>query len=433
MNIYTKINQINENFKNNNNNIKNNENEIFNYFNFKFEEEFINLRELDYKNFGFDFLLKELILELNEPKCITSLKIINLSFKYNNLKCNLNSDLIHISTDKYSSLLLYILQYEPSEEVIKIKLTDDEFYEALSNHLDIEDLILKEPDKNYFFNILFSEFNILMNKIILSLNYDDYLLNVYFNEIKGKKNNLGFNFEILNADLKIIDYKFSKDEERILLVIKNVIFFDFDLFNGMINGKIDDPELKLTIPLFFKIYNAFNFIVDNMNFDFIIIKYDLSVLKTKVIFKSFIIDFDKFTIRNFLKGSNDVSLVKLFNLTLTNLNNVNIIKEKLIKVNVLFKPFDDRIYNYIFTDLSVQITQIDLYKFILSLNTEYQKEYNKQFSENNQLINFEEFKIDYQNNKKNNKNNNNNNTYNSIIAAFFSNRGRGFFYLKKIL
>ena len=405
MNIYTKINQINENFKNNNNNIKNNENEIFNYFNFKFEEEFINIRELDYKNFGFDFLLKELILELNEPKCITSLKIINLSFKYNNLKCNLNSDLIHISTDKYSSLLLYILQYEPSEEVIKIKLTDDEFYEALSNHLDIEDLILKEPDKNYFFNILFSEFNILMNKIILSLNYDDYLLNVYFNEIKGKKNNLGFNFEILNADLKIIDYKISKDEEKILCVIRKVIFFDFDLFNGMINGKIDDPELKLTIPLFFKIYNAFNFIVDNMNFDFILIKYHISILKTKVFFKSFTIDFDKITIRNFLKGSNDVSLVQIFDLSLTNLNKVNIIKEKLIKVNVLFKPFDDRIYNYIFTDLSVQITQIDLYKFILSLNTEYQKEYNKQFSENNQLINFEEFKIDYQNNKKNNKNN----------------------------
>ena len=45
-----------------------------------------------------------------------------------------------------------------------------------------------------------------------------------------------------------------------------------------------------------------------------------------------------------------------------------------------------------------------LYKFILSLNTEYQKEYNKQFSENNQLINFEEFNIDYQNNKKNKNN-----------------------------
>jgi hypothetical protein len=86
------------------------------------------------------------------------------------------------------------------------------------------------------------------------------------------------------------------------------------------------------------------------------------------------------------------------------LNNVNIIKEKLINVNVLFKPGDDRIYNYIFNDLSIKITQIDLYKFILSLNTEYQKENNKQFLENNQLINFEEFNLDYQNNKKNKNN-----------------------------
>ena len=403
MNVYTKINQINENFKNNNNNNNNNENEIFNYFNFKFEKQFINIRELDYKNFGFDFLLKELILELNEPKCISSLKILNLSFKYNNLKCNLNSDLIHISTDKYSSLLLYILQYEPSEEVFKIKLTDDEFYEALNNHLDVEDLVLKEADKNYLFNELFTEFNILFSKIILSLNYDDYLLNIYLNEMKGIKNNRGINFEIFNTDLKIIDFKISKEEEIILLINK-VISFDFDFYNEMISAKIEEPEFKLTIPLFFKIYHAFNYIVDNMNFDFILIKYHLSIFKIKVFFKSFIIDFEKITLRNFLKGSNDVSLLKIFNINLYNLNNVNIIKEKLINVNVLFKPGDDRIYNYIFNDLSIKITQIDLYKFILSLNTEYQKENNKQFLENNQLINFEEFNLDYQNNKKNKNN-----------------------------
>ena len=401
LNLYKKINKINEdNIPDNNNEFVNDNDERFNYFNFNFEEKGFDIRELDYQSFNFDLQIKYLYIELNEMNCQSKLKIKELNLKYINQKFELKLDDIQIITDKKSSFLLYILQYEPesAKNIVKIKLTEKDFYEALKEVNPDSDFNSNNETKNLF-NDLFLEFNLLITKIILTFQDDDYVLNLVFNELIGKKTLKEILMEFSSCYLSLIDYKISQENEIVILKANEKIICNYDFINGYISGKMNNPEGKLTMKIFFQIYKSFNFIVDNINFDFILVKYDLEVNNLKIDFNRFFINANRITLRNYLKGSNDVSLIKIFDFNVENKKTKNnVIKEKEIDVNILFKPQNDRLYYLIFKDLNVSLTQIYLYKFILSFHKEYNLDDYKKQSSN---INLFDFQLEFPEEKKN--------------------------------
>ena len=92
-------------------------------FKFKYTS-YIKLNVQDINQIGFDFLIDKTEIEIYEEKCKSLLLINNFSVKYENKNININLGKILLSTNKYSTIILYMFTFESPDYKDYEKLLD---------------------------------------------------------------------------------------------------------------------------------------------------------------------------------------------------------------------------------------------------------------------------------------------------------------------
>ena len=380
--LYLKIQNLKEENKNlNNNNIIDTANEHL--FEFKYTSYF-KLNIDDVKNIGLDFLIDKTEIEIYEKKCKSSLLINNFSVKYTNKKIFLNIGKILFSTDKYSTIVLYLFTFESPDYKEYEKLLLNYFKKPTKNsittpnkNLNQQDIaIVQSIDYTNIFETLFDEFN--MNLKIFNFKYkaDNNITTVTMNNINAKKLENNFKIIIQNwyTDLNIITPVKSTSTINLanigniekILNIKEKTEININFTTGIIGIYIKNPLADINMPIVQALDESYTFILKQINLDYVICKIDLNITNIRVNFNQFNYLIESINVKNFTKVTQDTFFFKIRNIIMRN-NNVEIIEEKGVDIDYQFKSSIENIVTFKSTDIKIKLTQNDIYNLILTL------------------------------------------------------------------
>ena len=392
--LYLKLQKVKEENKNvnKNNNADNNEQ----LFRFSFTS-YIKLDLESIKQIGFDFLIDKTEIEIYEEKCKSILLINNFSVKYEKKKININIGKILLSTNKYSTIILYLFTFESPDYKEYEKLLSNSSESERNNNISLNINNNENPDEKNkiiitesldYTNIienLFDNFNMNIKLFNFKYKADNNITDLTLNNIQAVKNNKVFNIRIFkwNITLNMLTpvqkktttlNKENKDDIENLLNIKEITKIDINLSTGIINILIENPVATINVPIIQALDESYMFLISQINLDIILCKLFLEISNTKVIFNDFNFIIEYISLKNFTEVSNDTFFIKTKNIILKN-REIDIIKEKGIDIDYQFKSSTENVISFKTIDLNINITQRDIYYLILSLKPK-QKEFN---------------------------------------------------------
>ena len=384
--LYLKLQKVKEENKNGNNHniiIDKNDQQLFA---FKYTS-YITLNVEDIKQIGFDFLIDKTEIEIYEEKCKSLLLINNFSVKYENKKININLGKILLSTNKYSTIILYLFTFEsPDYKDYEKLLLNEKNNNSLSlntnnncnndNQVDNNMAIVESFDYINIIENLFDCFNLNLKLFNFIYKADNNITTLSVKNIIAEKNGKMFNISILKCDISLNMLtpvkrtttlsKANKEDIATILDIKEKILIDISLVTGIINIKINNPVADINMPIIQALDESYMFLIDQINLDIILCKLILEIINTKIIFKEFNYIIENINFKNFTEVTYDTFFIKAKNIIMRN-KKIDIIKEKQIDIEYQFKSSTENIITFKSNDLNINITQSDIYYIILSL------------------------------------------------------------------
>jgi hypothetical protein len=173
---------------------------------------------------------------------------------------------------------------------------------------------------------------------------------------------------------------------------------------SILNINLENPELFLDLPTIVQLKHSFLFILNAIDLEEVLIKFNIIIKKTNIKFEEFNILFETIKLKNFEGNNTETVFINLININLMN-NNFKILDEEKIELKIISKS---KIENDILIDVNsllINLTQNDIYKLIIGLEKkdlemineikefEYSLEFNKSlFFKNNINLNIKEKK-----------------------------------------
>ena len=379
--LYLKLQKVKEENKklSNNNNIYNNENEHL--FEFRYTSYF-RLNMDDVNNIGLDFLIDKTEIEIYEEKCKSSLLINNFSVKYENKNININIGKLSLSTDKYSTIVLYLFTFE-SPDYKEYEQILSKYFPKLNNannstgnqNITEENnnndniAIIESIDYINIFETLFNNFNMNLKLFNFKYKAGNNITTLTLNNIQAEKNNKIFNISLQNCfiDLNIITpvkrtstINLTKvGNIETILNIKEKITIDIDLATGIINIIINNPIADINMPIIQALDESFTFLIKQINLDYVICKFILDIKNTKISFNQFNYLIESINLKNFTKVTQDTFFFKIRNIIMRN-NNIEIIEEKAIDFDYQFKTSTENVITFKSKDIKIKLTLVFL-------------------------------------------------------------------------
>ena len=392
--LYLKLQKVKEENKIGNQNIITNNDEQL--FAFKYTS-YIKLNVGNANEFGLDFLIDKTELEIYEEKCKSVLLINNFIVKYENKNLTISLGKISLSTNKYSTIILYLFTFESPDYKEYEKLlsmynnaltqkNNDVFKNEMEIGGNME--IVESFDYINIIETLFDNFN--MNLKLFSFIYqaDNNITTLTIHNIQAEKNGKIFNISILKADISLNMLtpvkstttltKANKEDIATILNIKEKIKIDISLSTGIINIIILNPVMEINMPIIQALDESFMFLIEQINLDIILCKLLIEITNIRLIFNNqftYIIENSNF--KNFTEVTNDTFFIKFKNIIMRN-KEIEIIKEKGIDMEYQFKSNKENIITLRSKDLNINLTQRDIYYLIISLKTK--KRENKNYN-----------------------------------------------------
>ena len=380
--IFKNIKKISNDKNENKNNINGSEEGenlfLFNYVKYK------DL-DIDLKNIVLDIIFNDINIEINEKKCSSFLSIKNLILKYENKNLFFKTEKIEINTDYLSTVILYIFDFKSKdfEEYEKIVENNLNKNKDINDNVDNE-LIPLEIENNINSNNIKTNYNIKVNDILTSLNLeiDIFILSLKVGEnilfvniynIQGKGNNEDSN--ILNISLKDINLYVEKDnniQKLNILKIKSPTLINYYFKEDVFKVKITYPNLNIFKSIFISIFNDLKYLIDQVNFDEVVAKYNLEILDSSIKFSIFNFSINYIYLSNFGDTGTDTLYLKVNDFLMRNEKNINIIEQKELLIDLTNLKNEDNL-SIKFNDLKINISQHDI-SFLISLLQPNQKE-----------------------------------------------------------
>ena len=397
--LYLKLQKVKE--ENKNGNLKNTkiEDTEQQLFGFKYTS-YIKLDIEDINQIGFDFLIDKTEIEINEEKCQSILLINNFSVRYENKNININLGKILLSTNKYSTIVLYLFTFESPDYKDYEKLLSNQSNLNSTNTntngmISLLNLSNNNTNNNKneaageggaaivesfdYMNIienLFDSFNMNLKLFNFVYKADNNITNLTIKNIQAKKEDKMFNISIFNWDITLniltpvkrtsTISKANKDNIETILKVKEKTKINVSLVTGIINVKIINPIFDINMPIIQALDESYKFLIDQINMDYILCKLILEINNTKVNFNQFIYIIENINLKNFTEVSNDTIFVKTKNIIMRN-KDIDIIKEKGIDIDYKFVSSTENLITFKSNDLNINITQSDIYYLLLSL------------------------------------------------------------------
>ena len=376
--IFKNIKKFSNSNDENKNNINGSEEDknlfLFNYVKYKDID-------IDLKNIALDIIFNDINIEINEKKCSSFLSIKNLILKYENKNLIFKTEKIEINTDYLSTVILYIFDFKSKDF--------EEYENNLNINKDINDkidneLIPIEIENNINTNNIKINYNIKISDILTSLNLEidiiflslkvgenTLFVNIY--NIQGKDNTEDSN--ILNISLKDINLYIEKDnniQKLSILKIKSPTLINYYFKEDIFKVKISYPILNIFKLIFISIFNDLKYLIDQVNFDEVVAKYNLEILDSSVKFSIFNFSINYIYLSNFGDTGTDTLHLKVNDFLMRNEKNINIIEQKELLIGLTNLKNEDNL-NIKFNDLKINISQHDI-SFLISLLLPNQKE-----------------------------------------------------------
>ena len=386
--LYLKLQKVKEENKSLNKNIISYANDQL--FGFKYTS-YIKLDVEDIKQIGFDFLIDKTEIEINEEKCKSILLINNFSVKYENKNININIGKILLSTNKYSTIILYLFTFESPDYKDYEKLLNSNSNNGAvpllnnsNNNNNNDDIpvvndiaIVESFDYINIIENLFDTFNMNLKLVNFIYKADNNITTLTLKNIQTEKKNKNFYISIFNWDITLNILtpvqkntttlsKANKDDIETILNIKEKTIIDISLTTGIINIKIFNPVGELNMPIIQALDESYTFLIKQISLDYILCKLLLEISNTKVIFNQFNYIIENINLKNFTEVTNDTIFIKTKNIIMRN-KEIDIIKEKGIDIDYQFKSSTENIITIRSNDLNINITQRDIYYLLLSL------------------------------------------------------------------
>ena len=335
-------------------------------------------------NIGLDFLIDKTEIEIYEEKCKSSLLINNFSVKYENKNIFLNIGKILFSTDKYSTIVLYLFTFESPDYKEYEELLLNYFKKTTKNNIETPNpnlnqqniAIVQSIDYTNIFETLFDEFNLNLKIFNFKYKADNNITTLTMNNITAKKHQNDIKILINNwyIDLNIITPVKSTSTINLanigniekILNIKEKTELNINLSTGILGIFIKNPLADINMPIVQALDESYTFIIKQINLDYVICKIDLNITNTKVNFNQFNYLIESINLKNFTKVTQDTFFFKIRNIIMRN-NDVEIIEEKGIDIDYQFKSSTENIITFKSTDIKIKLTQNDLYNIILTL------------------------------------------------------------------
>ena len=395
--LYLKLQKVKEENKNGNNNVSLNKNDQL--FRFKYTS-YIKLDVEDIKQIGFDFLIDKTEIEIYEEKCKSNLLINNFSVKYENKKININLGKILLSTNKYSTIILYLFTFESPDykeyEKLLSMLNNNNNSLNQNNNKDNDNdtdnqeinniAIVESFDYVNVIEDLFDSFNLNLKLFDFIYKADNNITELNIKNITAEKNGKMFNISILKceATLNMLTpvkstttlSKANKEDKATILNIKEKVLIDISLATGIIHIKINNPIADINMPILQALDESYMFLIEQINLDIILCKLILEIINMKIIFKEFNYIIENIIVKNFTEVTYDTIFIKTKNIIMRN-KTIDIIKEKGIDIEYQFKSSTENVITFKSNDLNINITQSDLYFLILSLKERKSDNYSK--------------------------------------------------------
>ena len=404
--LYLKLQKVKEGSKNESNNIIRDNNDQL--FGFKYTS-YIKLNVENFKQIELDFLIDKTEIEIYEEKCKSILLINNFSVKYENKNININIGKILLSSNKYSTIILYLFTFESPdyknyekilanwniEEVNNISKNTDNNDNNENQNENNNVIIIESIDYINIIENLFDKFNMTIKLFNFKYQADNNVTDLTLNNIQVIKNNKVFNITIFKWDITLNMLtpvqkktttlnKENKDDIETILNIKEETKIDINLSTGIINILIENPVATINMPIIQALDESYMFLIAQINLDVILCKLFLEIPNTKVIFNDFNFIIEYISLKNFTEVTNDTFFIKTKNIILKN-REIDIIKEKGIDIDYQFKSLTENIIIIRTIDLNINITQRDIYYLVLSLKPK-KKENNSNDKEKDSII-----------------------------------------------
>ena len=392
--LYLKLQKVKEENKNVKNMIISDKNEQL--FGFKYTS-YIKLDVKDIKQIGFDFLIDKTEIEIHEEKCKSILLINNFSVKYENKNVNINIGKILLSTNKYSTIILYLFTFEsPDYKDYEKLLAKQNFNININkNNLSLNNTSNNENQSEYdniiitesfdYIDIienLFDTFNINLKLFNFKYKADNNVTNLILKNIQAVKNDKMINISIFKGEVTLNMLtpvkstttlnKANKDDIETIIDIKEITKIDINLSTGILNIKVINPVANINMPIIQALDESYMFLIEQINLDIILCKLIVEIPNTRVIFNTFNFIIEDINFKNFTEVTNDTFFIKIKNIILRN-QEIDIIKEKGIDIDYQFKSSTENIITFRTNDLNINITQRDIYYLLLSLKPKKKK------------------------------------------------------------
>ena len=453
--LYLKLQKVKEENKSGYNIQEKSNTEDEQLFGFKYTS-YIKLDIEDIRQIGLDFLIDKTEIEINEEKCKSLLLINNFSVRYENKNIILNIGKILLSTNKYSTIILYLFTFESPdykefEKLIQNKDNKDNNGMISLLNMNSSDInnnnnnegngaIVESFDYINIMETLFDSFNMNLKLFNFIYEADNNITNLTIKNIKAEKQDKIFNISILKCDItlniltpvKITSTisKANKDNIETILNMKESTNISINLVTGIIDAKIINPTIDINMQIIQALNESYKFLIDQINLDVILCKLIIEINNTKVNFNQFNYLIENINFKNFTEVTNDTMFVKIKNIIMRH-KDIDIIKEKGIDIEYKFVSSTENLITFKSNDLNINITQSDIYYLVLSLKTKKENDINKDKDKDNTLLldnnttstNFIEnnFTPDFLNQINNNfKSDNNNNNFFDLNGDFFN-------------
>ena len=365
-----------------------NNNELFG-FNYKLLTN-IDFGKFDVNNYILDIIIRKININILEEKenYQSNLVLEDFTLLYKNKNLDINLNKIVVSTNLMSSIFWYMIDFESPlldgyKNVINLTVKDSKDIlpissenenkenknEVFENNLQIQNQI----NYNKLIEDILNEFALNLNIFIFNYHSNDFVLSLYFNNIKVSKRK---NEEKISLFSSIDNWYLSINSPKIKIENKKIIennqkiTIGFDFNDEILKGELKSVYINMTMEEIYEIWANTEYLLNQINWDIILCKMDFKV-------DDFIVNLDKFKYSiskilfiNFkeLTVKDNAFYFTLLEFVTTNEKGNQIIYEKEISIDYYFTSSTENDISIKFNNINIEISQNDITSFLSYIN-----------------------------------------------------------------
>ena len=375
----------------------------------------LNIEKTFLEKIKLKLAIKNLIIIFQENNYKTNIFLANLTFTYSN-KRNVVFKLgtLSFATYKLSTVFLAMInlkspEFDKFEEYIYNKIGNEFNINMNKEELNQNAKALKDSNINEFnyfthsgkiINQLINICKIYITEIKLNFKSEDNIFTIAFNRTFGEKQE---NYFIFNTENISLNYMNAKDAKNIIniLDIKEKTNITYEFMKKNLSLRTKNPKINLNNDLLKIMKESFELKIDKRPLKGLLRRNEanLDISNITLLFNKFMFNIVNITVQNnakFVTNSVKIIVNKFIMRRNDNKNGYALLKEKEFKLIYDHPNLDEKSLKIISNEISIMISQEDLYFFILYIaNIYFDTKSNKKNSGNKN--------INPNNKKKNNK------------------------------